>query len=548
MTRWDWSLSLDPTLPVFLAIARAVVDGVQSGRLAPGDALPGSRSLAQTLGVHRNTVIAAVRELEAEGWIETSVGKGTFITKKLPETKLSARPHLTRDKVGFELRGAMPTPLGVAHANEVLEGLEATERRHVLALVGGLPDLRLLPLDALARAYRRALSTAGVTRLGYGDPRGEPALRAALAQMIASRRAISVDSNSLVVTRGSQMALHLVSRAILSQGDVVVVERFGYRPAWEAILSAGAKLHAVDVDHDGMDLDALEKIVSKEVIRAVYVTPHHQYPTTAVLSPGRRLMLLELARKHRFAVIEDDYDHEFHYEGRPILPLASGDKYGVVVHIGTLSKILAPGVRIGFVVAPEPVLKQVAILRTFVDRQGDRVVERALAELIEDGELQRHARRMRKVYLERRDVLVESLGKYLPGRLRFDVPKGGLAVWAQAAEHDDVDAWQQRAFRAGVLLQTGRRFAFDGRSQPFFRIVCTTRCRGNPRSGEAEWRKTALPHEQATESSKREAVFTCARAAFPVGVPSTSTIHHAGTSRANTTPILSHENIKACFA
>jgi GntR family transcriptional regulator/MocR family aminotransferase len=470
VTRWDWNLTLDPSLPVFLAIARAVVDGIQCGRLAPGDALPGSRSLAETLGVHRNTVLAAVRELGAEGWIETATGKGTYVTRRLPESRVSPASRSRKKRPGFDLRGTMPSPLGVEHVNELLDGLSSAAPRGVLALVGGLPDLRLLPLDALARAYRRALSNSGVSRLGYGDPRGEPALRAALSGMLSARRGIAVDADSIVITRGSQMALHLVARAILAPGDVVAVERFGYRPAWEALAGAGARLVPVAVDGDGIDVEAIEKLVVRETLRAVYVTPHHQYPTTAVLAPGRRLRLLDLARRHRFAVIEDDYDHEFHYEGRPVLPLASADNSGVVIHVGTLSKILAPGLRVGFVVAPELVLRNICTLRTFVDRQGDRVLERAVAELIEDGEVQRHARRMRKVYLERRAALIDALSKHLPGRLRFDVPKGGLAIWAEAGAHEDVDAWQARALKTGVLLQTARRFSFDGRRGPYFRI------------------------------------------------------------------------------
>src|SRR5207244_1344963 len=159
------------------------------------------------------------------------------------------------------------------------------------------------------------------------------------------------------------MALDLAARALIRPGDAVAVEAYGYRPAWEALRLAGAELIPLPVDDHGMRIDALRALVSARRVRAVYVTPHHQYPTTALLAPGRRIELLEIARTERIAVLEDDYDHEFHYEGRPVLPLASADPGGVVVYIGTLSKLLAPGLRLGFAVAPRAMIERMAALR-----------------------------------------------------------------------------------------------------------------------------------------------------------------------------------------
>jgi GntR family transcriptional regulator/MocR family aminotransferase len=215
---------------------------------------------------------------------------------------------------------------------------------------------------------------------------------------------------------------------------------------------------------------ALAAVAERERLRAVYVTPHHQYPTTAVLAAGRRLALLELARAHRIAVIEDDYDFEFHYDGKPVLPLAGTDRDGLVVYIGTLSKILAPGLRLGFIVAPEPMIERVTELRMSVDRQGDHIVEHAVAELIEDGELQRHTRRMRRIYRQRRDALVASLRRHLGGALDFTEPPGGMALWARASAEIDVDRWAERALALGVYLHPPRRFVFDGQSPRALRL------------------------------------------------------------------------------
>jgi GntR family transcriptional regulator/MocR family aminotransferase len=335
-----------------------------------------------------------------------------------------------------------------------------------LVLSGGMPDIRLVPMAALARAYRRGLRRKGRELLGYGDPRGHVRLRAALAEMLTTTRGVAAGADDILVTRGSQMAIHLATRTLLGPGDRIAVESWGYMPAWETFRAAGAELLPVPVDGDGIVVDELERIVKRRAIRAVYVTPHHQYPTTVVLTAARRLQLLELARRHRFAVIEDDYHHEFQYEGRPVLPLASADPYGVVCYLGSLSKVLAPGLRIGFLVGPRPLLERAAAHRLYLDRQGDLAVEHAVAELLEDGELQRHTRRARRVYLGRRDLFCAELTRRLGDALRFAPPAGGMAVWARARRGLDVDAWSARARARGAVFLTGRSFAYDGRARP----------------------------------------------------------------------------------
>ena len=452
----------DANLPAFLAIARGIAEDARSGRLAPGTRLPGTRELAATVGVHRNTVIAAYRELAAEGFLSTEAGRGTFIAPSLPEVqpkrwllrdgagpKLAARPHFAFDPPRSPAQPAVP------------EG--------ALALYGGIPDTRMLPRDALARAYRRALRSEA-RLLDYGDPSGEPRLRRALAEMLRAARGLPVEADDLVVTRGSQMALALLGRALVGPGDVVAVEAVGYQPAWRALAQPGARLMPVPVDGQGLVVDALAALCDKERVRVVYVTPHHQYPTTVTMSAARRMALLELARRARFAVVEDDYDHEFHYEGRPVLPLASGDGSGVVLYVGTLSKVLAPGLRLGYLVAPPPVRAAIVALRFDVDRQGDRVGERAIAELMEDGELQRHFWRMRRVYHARRDHFVRELRAQLGRWLQVSVPPGGMALWAKVDRAVPIDALHEEASRRGVLFHPGKLFTWGGRGVPYARL------------------------------------------------------------------------------
>jgi GntR family transcriptional regulator/MocR family aminotransferase len=351
MANWQVALDLkDPKgaaeQPIFIRLARAISDDVRRGRLKPGDALPGSRSLARALGVHRNTVLAAYAELAAEGWITTEAAARTFVSHALPDVEAQPRRRATTTALGFDLDAR------IASREPREARRDFVPAPDVLAMSGGIPDVRLVPTAPLARAYRRALKRGGPSLLGYGDARGHARLRSALGDMLSALRGVAADSESLMVTRGSQLALDLVARTLLAPGDVVAVEALGYRPAWTALAAAGARLVPIAVDEHGIDVDALEALAARERLRAVYVTPHHQYPTTVMLDAGRRLRLLELARARRIAIIEDDYDFEFHYEGRPVLPLAAADQHAVVVYIGTLSKILAPSLRLGFVVAP----------------------------------------------------------------------------------------------------------------------------------------------------------------------------------------------------
>ncbi|MFL5274459.1 MAG: PLP-dependent aminotransferase family protein, partial [Anaeromyxobacteraceae bacterium] len=256
----------------------------------------------------------------------------------------------------------------------------------------------------------------------------------------------------------------------LAPGDAVAVEAFGYRPAWDALRLAGARLVPVPVDEQGLHVAALAALHARQRVRAVYLTPHHQYPTTVALSPARRLSLLDLAARERLAILEDDYDNEFHYEGRPRLPLASADRAGVVVYVGTLSKVVAPALRIGFATAPEAVLERMLVHRFHLDRQGDLVLEAALAELLEEGEIQRHVWRTRRAYAARRDALAAALGARLDGELSFAVPPGGIALWCRVGAGLDAREWAARALAGGVAVQHGGTFAFDGRPRPYLRL------------------------------------------------------------------------------
>jgi GntR family transcriptional regulator/MocR family aminotransferase len=232
----------------------------------------------------------------------------------------------------------------------------------------------------------------------------------------------------------------------------------------------------VHVDDGGLDVRALRHLIARRRIRAIYVTPHHQFPTTVTLSGPRRLQVLELAAQERFAVIEDDYDHEFHYTGKPVLPMASIDGTGVVAYVGTLSKVLAPGLRLGFVAAPSDLIEQLIAYRSFIDLQGDHVLECAIAQMLEDGLIQRHVRKMRRVYRARLVTLAGALRQELGDFVTFREPSGGTAIWVRTRSTQMMVQWARAARDRGVVFDADGAFTLNGAAAPGARLgfACLT--------------------------------------------------------------------------
>lgn len=453
--RADISIELkeDGGQPVFLNLSATLIREIERGRLKPGDALPGTRTMARNLGVHRNTVDAAYHELTMQGWLISEPSRGTFVARDLPDiTQTGGR---TRKSVPARtvVTGKSPPPLRVSD---------------------GAPDSRLMPRAELARAFRRALSApAFLSDGGYGDPRGAITLRTALADYLGTERGLAVSPDDLLVTRGSQMGLFLAASAIIEPGEAIAVEQPGYPLAWAAFRAAGARVIGVPVDGQGIDVTSLEHLAGQEpLLKAVYVTPHHQYPTTVTLGAGRRLKLLDVARRRGLTIIEDDYDHEYRFDGRPVLPLAGRAEAELpVIYVGSLSKLLAPAVRVGYVTARADLLTRMAYRREAIDRQGDLPLEQALASLIEDCTLRRHARKARRIYQTRRDHLAGELIDRLGDEVAFDVPAGGLAIWLRLRSDLSAETWATNAHRAGLAVTPGLQFVLEAANAPeAFRI------------------------------------------------------------------------------
>lgn len=447
---WDLRIVLEraSAVPAWQQIANALIEAIRRGRLTPGTALPGTRELAARVAVNRKTVQQSYDELIAQGWLTAGTTRGTFVSALLPlvETPSPAAPQ--RAAAGFALRGTAPNiPLTLP-----VPGM--------LLFDDGAPDTRLMPAELYARAYRRALLDASLkNRLGYADPRGIIHLRTAVADMLRADRGLDCTADNICITRGSQMGIFLCSRLLAGPGDTIGFEDLSYPPARAAFAAAGAKIISLKMDEQGLDVDALEVLCRTEKLRGIYVTPHHQFPTTLVLPQQRRVQLLSLAETYGFTIIEDDYDHEFHFAHRPMLPLASAHGFSRLIYIGSLSKLLSPSLRIGYLVAAPEVTLRAGAEICLIDRQGDPATEAAAAEFMISGALKSHTRKVLRIYARRREFLAAALLEAFGDAVNFVLPPGGLALWVNFAEPIDITELCACAATSGLLLTPGQAFA-----------------------------------------------------------------------------------------
>jgi len=400
---------------------------IKEGRLVAGGMLPGSRTLANQLGINRKTVQQVYEELEAQGWLVTKARSGTFISRDLPEQGLSEQYKQLVDK-SFDTK--LPSKLLATLYQNALRSVE-----NVPITNDGIPDTRLIPYELLARTYRKVcINLSRHSNLGYGDPRGTLTLRQSVKNMLIHDRFMTCTLEQICIVRGSQMAIYLASRILNPSQGCIVIEDLCYPPAKAAFESNGFKIMKGKLDQKGLNIEHLEEILAHNKVAAVYVTPHHQYPTTVNLTMDRRLSLLSLSKQHNFAIIEDDYDHEFHYEANPIPPLSSLPHSENVIHIGSMSKTFAPGIRLGYIAATKQFIERAAQEIVLIDRQGNTISEHVLSELMESGEVKRHIRKTRKHYEMRRNYTAKEFKRVFGDSISFDIPSGGMALWVDISK------------------------------------------------------------------------------------------------------------------
>ncbi len=409
-------LRLDGQGPLHRQIYSAIRAAILQGRLKEGSRLPATRTLAQGLGLSRNSVLQAFEQLSAEGYLVGRTGAGTYVASPLPEAMLPAADSGRSDS-GSGPAAPRWSRLGERLAALPMAGPDAFPAPRYNFRYGTVDtDARLMA------AWRRLLARAAARYpTEYGGPAGHPDLRVAIADYVLRSRGCRCDAEQIVVVNGSQQALDLIARLLLDPGDSVAIEEPGYRGAVHAFANAGARLHPTPVDDEGLVVEALPSAA-----RLTYVTASHQFPTGAVLSLRRRLALLAWAEERDAWIVEDDYDGEFRYEGRPVEAVQGLDRAGRTLYVGTFSKILFPAARLGFIIVPPSMRHAFVNAKWWSDRHTPIIEQLALAEFIASGDFERHLQRMRKRYAERRAALLAALDHHFGAAAQVAGTRAGL--------------------------------------------------------------------------------------------------------------------------
>lgn len=441
------------TAPLYQRIADSIRQDVLTGRLRRGERVPSTRTLAKELRVNRNTVAQAFEQLIAEGFLEGRHGSGTYVARELPQQQFS--PTAPRPNFGQLKRVALansPTP--PAFYARIMDPAGPLPIPGIdIDLRHGLPDVQAFPLRQWRRIVGNQLLVARKDRMNYGSAYGLVELRKAVAAYLGRARGIDCDFKNVLITSGSQQGLWLTASLLAGPDDRVMLEDPGYLGARSVLSSLGARIVPIAVDEDGASPAAVAAAVKHEVVpKLLYLTPSHQYPTGVALNAARRMELLDLAARHGFMIIEDDYDSEFRYEGRPVRALAGIDSAGVVCYVGSFSKVMYPGLRVGYVVGPQWLIQAMVAMKWHVDFMPAMLESAALAQFIDEGHFERHLRRMRALYAQKRDTLVAALRKTLPGVLQTPVSPGGMKLALNVPRHIGREEALQRAARAGLRL------------------------------------------------------------------------------------------------
>jgi GntR family transcriptional regulator / MocR family aminotransferase len=407
---WRW---------LYTEMRSAIIDG----RLKSGTRLPSTRNLAAQYGVARGTVVAAFQQLQAEGFVSSQVSAGTFVIPALgretsfPIKQKYSRRVISRATMAKRTQSLLQTRFFLPASHSIGKAFRGYE-----------PAIDLFPVELWARIAARVYRNAPRSLYGQGDSGGYPPLRRAIAEYVGHSRGVRCSAEQIIVTSGAQQALDLLARVLLDPGDEVWMEDPGYPGACQAFQSAGASVIPIPIDGDGIDV--ARAIKSSPAARAVYVTPANQFPLGTVMSAERRVELLSWAARAGAWIIEDEYDAEYRYSGKPIASLHSLDRSGSVIYVGTFTKMLFNALRIGFIVVPERLVEGSRITRSFIDRHAPTLEQAVLTEFINEGHFGRHVRKMRQVYSDRSQLLAEEANRRLSGLLDVEHSQSGMRTVA----------------------------------------------------------------------------------------------------------------------
>jgi DNA-binding transcriptional MocR family regulator len=454
-------------LPLYRQICQSLREAILSGELAEGVRLPTERTLASELGVNRTTVMNAYNELASEGLIEGHVGRGTLVR----------RNHFVPNGDSFENESAswlLGLPAGEreilgSDAHMLSELASAGERGEILSLAPGSPAPNLLPAHMLRSIFADGLLADSHAALGYCPVEGLHSLRKGIAANMR-RRGVSIDTQHILILSGSTQGVGLIGRFLLNPGDEVVVEVPTYLGAIQAFRSLNARVIGVPMDSDGIRVDLLESILARHRPRLIYTQPVHQNPTGFVMSQERRRRLLVLAKRYQTPILEDDPYGEIYFEGKQPQPLKALDTNGQVLYLSTFSKILAPGLRVAWMAAPEPIIERLSLHKQIFDLNTNAIGQWAVSELIRRNLLEDHLAMLRQQYRHKRDLMLQAIGKYWPAEVRVNHPNGGFHLWCRLPADMRARSLLREAANEQVAFVIGEPFHVDGGGQQHFRL------------------------------------------------------------------------------
>ena len=444
--------------PLYRQLADHIEGLIRRGRLRSGEKLPASRELAANLGLSRNTVNQAYQALLDEALVYAHVGMGTFVADIE-----AAVVDGTSNSPSFVWEG-----LFARRASTLLgppKALGARSSEVVYDFLPGGVDPTSLPDRDLKRCYRKALEEDNESLSHITFPFGWPRLRSAIAATLIGR-GIECDENDVLIVSGAQQALSLIARLLIEPGDRVAVEEPGYFGAISALRASQAELIGIGVDQYGLRTDQLQRVAHRHRLKLVYTTPAVQSPTGVAMSNDRRIELLELTERHQIPIIDDDYDGELRIDTPSVAALKNLDRTGHVIYLGTFSKAVFPALRLGYVVAPQTILRKLTALKLSTDFGSSMLAQAALARFLESGALERHVRRVRKLYGRRIDLLMQALEHAMPEDSVFHKPAGGNSLWLTLPENTDLQELQRQLVDRGVRVGGGDAFYLEPPARP----------------------------------------------------------------------------------
>jgi len=461
----DLAIRLDSDAPVPLhrQLYEELRRAILTGRLSKGKRIPSTRALAKSLGISRTTVTVAYEQLLSEGYLQTTVGSGTFVCSQLPDELLHSAPIDAINKESYP-------PVKLSNYGAILANTEIPYYQEAdlpISFRYGQPAIDQFPL----KLWRKLLSRhccSNLDWLNYGtDARGYKPLREAIAGYLSRSRAVQCEPDQIIITSGSQQALDLITRLLIAPGDGIALEEPGYPGARYIFLTQGAKLYPVAVDESGLVIEKLANY-DKKSIKLIYITPSHQFPTGAVLSLPRRLELLVWAQKMGIMIIEDDYDSEYRYGERPIPALQGLDHSNLVLYIGTFSKMLFPSLRIGYLVVPQHLVSLLTRAKWLTDRHSPLLEQKVLVDFLNEGHLESYIRRMRTHYNRLREVLVEALRTYLAQKVTILGEKAGIHLMVRLNTQLSDEEIIHRAAQVGVSMVTAQPYYLESKPKGEF--------------------------------------------------------------------------------